>query len=98
MELVWMVTCEVLVSPGDLASGRTKAFVNLTTWAGSPEGAEQKISRYLESFGWHVIGIEDSHPVDERRIYEEEVAEMIEKTKNDPAAIILGRFFSYKAD
>ena len=42
------------------------------------------------------MGIEDSHPVDDKRSYEEEVADMIEKAKNNPAAIILGRFFSYK--
>jgi hypothetical protein len=28
--------------------------------------------------------------------YDEEAAEMIERTKEDPNAIILGRFFSYK--
>ncbi len=96
METIWMTTCEVLVEPGDLPSGSTKAFANITTWADSPDTAKVKIARYLESFKWHLISIEDAHPFDESRKYEDDVAEMIEKTKGNPNAIILGRFFSYK--
>lgn len=96
METIWMTTCEVLVGPGDLPSGSTKAFANIATWADSADTARQKISRYLESFKWYLISLEDAHPVDESRNYEEEVADMIERTKENPNAIILGHFFSYK--
>ncbi len=96
METIWMIMCEVLVQPGDLPSGSTKAFANITTWADSPATAKEKIARYLESFNWDLISIENAHPVDENRNYEEEVADMIERTKGNPNAIILGRFFSYK--
>jgi|SRR5580700_1481265 hypothetical protein len=96
MQTMWMVTSEVLVEPGDLPTGSTKAFVNVTTWADSVETAREKLSRYLESFKWHLISIEDAHPIDESRDYGEEVADMIERTRDNPDAIILGRFFSYK--
>jgi hypothetical protein len=44
METIWMTTCEVLVEPGDLPSGSTKAFANITTWADSRDMARDKIS------------------------------------------------------
>ncbi|HEY3973977.1 MAG TPA: hypothetical protein VGM18_13305 [Candidatus Sulfotelmatobacter sp.] len=96
METIWMTTCEVLVEPGDLPSGSTKAFANVTTWADSREMARDKISHYLESFKWHLISVEGAHPVDESRNYDEEASDMIERAKGNRDAIILGRFFSYK--
>jgi hypothetical protein len=96
MEAMWKVVAEVLVEPGDMPSGSTKAFVPVTTWADSADTAREKLSRYLESFNWHLISIEDAHPIDENGDYGEEVADMIERTRNNPKAIILGRFFSYK--
>jgi hypothetical protein len=96
MEAMWKVVAEVLVTPGALASGDTKAFVPVTTWADSADAAREKLSRYLESFKWHLISIEDAHPIDENQDYGEEIAEMIERTRNNPDAIILGTFYSYK--
>jgi len=96
METVWIVTCEVLVAPDDLPSGCTKAFVNLTTWADSVEVIRKSVSRYMETSKWHLISIEDAHPIDDKRNYDEEVIDMIERARENPGTIILGRFFSYK--
>jgi len=74
----------------------TKAFVPVTTWADSAESAEKKLSDYLKSFKWHLISVEDARRIDEREDYGDEVAEMIDRTRSNPRAIILGRFFSYK--
>lgn len=96
MQTMWMVMSEVLVEPGDLPSGATKAFVNVTTWADSLDTVRAKLSAYLESFNWHLISIEKAQPIDEHLDYGAEVAEMIERTRENPDAIILGRFFTYK--
>jgi hypothetical protein len=98
MQTMWMVTSEVLVEAGDLPSGSTKAFVNVIAWADSVDTLKDKLSCYLESYNWHLISIEKAQPIDESRDYGEEVAEMIAKTRNNPDAIILGRFFTYKED
>jgi len=50
----------------------------------------------METFKWHLISIEDAHPIDEQRNYEDELIEMIERARENPEAIIIGRFFSYK--
>jgi hypothetical protein len=96
MQTIWLVTSEVLVEPGDLPSGSTKAFVNITTWADSVETIREKLSRYLETYKWHLISIEKAHPIDEAHDYGDEIEDMLERTKANPEAIILGRFHSYK--
>jgi hypothetical protein len=98
MQEIWRVVAEVLVEPGDVPSGDTKGFLIVTTWADSLDTAQEKLSRYLESFKWHLISIEDAHPIDENQDYGEEIAEMIERARNNPDAIILGTFHSYKED
>jgi hypothetical protein len=98
MQRIWLIRSEILVEPGDLPSGCTKAIVNVTTWAESAKGAREKLSRYLESFRWHLISVEETHPISESEKYDEEVEDMIEKTRSNTAAIILGRFFSYKEE
>jgi len=98
MEEIWKVVAEVLIEPGDMPSGATKGFLTVTTWADSLETARQKLSRYLESYKWYLISIEDAQPIDESLDYGEEIEDMIAKTENNPDAIILGTFHSYKED
>ena len=59
---LWIITAEILVKPSDLASGDTKGFTNVVTWADSPKTAEQKMSEVLKSYGWEVLGIESARP------------------------------------
>lgn len=96
MKIIWLVTSEILMQPGDMPSGSTKGFMNITTWADSAENAKEKISRYLETFQWHLLSIEMAQPVDEARDYGEEIEDMLERTRTNLDAIILGTFHSYK--
>jgi len=98
METIWLITCEILVEPDDLASGQTKAFANVITWADSPDSATSKAKQYLERFKWHLISFENAHPVDDDREYSEEVWDMIDRARTNPQARILGTFFSYKEE
>lgn len=98
MEKIWKVIAEILVEPGDMPSGSTKGFMTVTTWADSAQAAEGKLARYLESFKWHLIAIEDARPVDENQDYGEQIEDMINRTRSNPKAIILGTFHSYKGN
>ena len=62
--------------------------MNVTTWADSLDTVRAKLSAYLESFNWHLISIEKAQPIDEHLDYGAEVAEMIERTRENPDAII----------
>ncbi len=97
MEQIWRLVAEILVEPGDMPSGLTKGFMNVTTWAESAEAAREKLARYIERFNWHVISVEDVRPVADNEEYrDEQMADMIEKTRTNPKAIILGTFHGYK--
>jgi len=96
MKTIWLVTAEILVKPGVMPSGSTKGFVNITTWADSIETIREKLSGYLESLRWHLISIEKAQPIDESQDYEDEIEDMLERTRSNPDAIILGTFHSYK--
>lgn len=98
MEELWVITAEILVEPGDLSSGCTKAFVNVVTWADSPSTAQERLSRCLESYGWHLVGIEAAHPFDEARSYSDELVEIVEQARTNPQACIIGTAFSYKPE
>ncbi len=97
METIWKLVAEILVEPGDMASGLTKGFMNVTTWADSAESARNKLSAYLERFNWHLISIESANTIPDCETCEnDEIQEMVARTRENPRAIILGTFHGYK--
>ena len=70
--------------------------MNITTWADSVEAAKEKISAYLSTFDWHLISVDRADQIDDSRDYGEPIAEMLERTRSNPDAIILGTFHTYK--
>lgn len=93
---MWLVLTEIAVAVGDLPS--EVGFMNVTTWANSKEAASAKIRRYLESLGWHLVSVEEAKVVNEDAEYGESVLDMIERTRSNPNAIILGTFHTYKTN
>jgi hypothetical protein len=71
------------------------AFTVVTTWAASSEEFREKCVRMLESYGWKLLDVERANPVQEQGEFSEEVEDMLERTRNNPNAIIYGTFYSY---
>jgi hypothetical protein len=97
METMGLVLAEIIADSGGSSASRI-GFMNITTWADSKEGAGSKIERYLRSFGWHLVSIDEANIIDEDSGYGDEVTEMINSTRNNPNAIILGSFHTYKTN
>ena len=95
---LWVLAAEILVKPGDLASGGTKGLTNIVTWADSPKTAHQKASEVLRSYGREVVGIEAARRFDESRSYDDEVLDIVDQARANPSACIIGTVFSYKRD
>lgn len=95
---LWIVTAEILVKPGELASGETKGFTNVVTWADSSKMAQQKVLEVLKSYGWEVVGIEAVRPFDESRSYSDDLLNIVDQARSNPNACIFGTVFSYKPD
>ena len=98
MQQLWVVTAEILVQTGDLASSNTKGFTNVVTWADSAKTAQQKVSKVLKSYGWEVLGIEVARRFDDSRSYDDELLDIVDQARTNPNACIIGTVFSYKPD
>ena len=95
---LWIITAEIVVKPGDLASGDTIGFTNIVTWADSPKTAHKKVTEVLNSYGWEVLGIEASYRFDDSRSYDDDILDIVDQARTNPDACIIGTVFSYKPD
>jgi hypothetical protein len=98
MEKMWLILTEIIGDSKGSSSDSEIGFMNITTWAESQEIAGEKIRRYLASCGWHLVSVEKADVIDEELQYGEDVSEMIERTRPNPNAIILGSFHTYKTN
>jgi len=98
MAELWIVRVEMTVQPEDFASGNTVGFMNAVIWADAPELAAARLSRYLATFDWHVVSVEDISIACDDLVYQEKMQEMIDQARVNPEAIVLGDFHSYKVN
>jgi hypothetical protein len=98
MEKMWLILTEVIGDSQHSSSDSKIGFMNITTWADSKESASEKIRLYIESFGWHLVSVEKADLIDETSSYGEDVSEMIDRTRTNLNAIILGTFHTYKTN
>jgi hypothetical protein len=95
--VIWIGTIEISFTDHEGPSGAKPkpAFTVVTTWASNLDEYGQKCKRMLESYGWSLLGVERARPAPEDGEYSEEVEDMLERTRNNPNAIIYGTFYSY---
>ncbi len=84
-----MVYIELSARTGEDGSAAEIGFMNVTAWADSDETAVSKIRKYIESLGWHLVLVENAHVVNEDRGCGNVELDQIERTRNNPDAIIL---------
>ena len=97
MEQIWKLVVEVLVQPGDMPSGLTKGFMNVTTWAESEEAARDKLATYIQRFQWQILSVENARPLaDDEEFKDDKMTDMVARTRTNPDAIILGTFHGYR--
>jgi len=104
---VWMVCVEVIVpaetvdkiQPTEHKGPASEiGFMSFTTLAESQEMAEAKIRECVESYGWHLISMENAHVVSDDRQYGEVELDQIARTRMNPNAVIYGTFHTYKTN
>jgi hypothetical protein len=92
---IWIGTIEISWNDEKTPDVFRPAFTVVTTWATSPEEFSEKCSQMLKSYGWKLLGVERANPVLDDDEFSEEVEDMLERTRNNPNAIIYGTFYSY---
>ena len=93
--VIWIGTIEISWTEEKTPDVFKPAFTVVTTWAVSPEEFREKCTRMLESYGWKLLDVERANPVLQNCVFSEEVEDMLERTRNNPSAIIYGPFYSY---
>jgi hypothetical protein len=92
---IWVGVVEISYSEDNAPSVFKHAFIVITTWASNSEEFHEKCIRMLESYGWKLIDVDQANPVIDSDAYNEEVEEMLERTRSNPNAIIFGTFHTY---
>jgi hypothetical protein len=92
---IWIGTIEISYTNENAPTVFKPAFTVITTWASDAEEFHEKCVRMLESHGWRLIGVERSNPAPGNRTFSEEVEDMLERTRNNPNAVIFGTFHTY---
>ncbi len=93
---IWIGTIEISRADKKAPNVFQPAFTVVTTWAASPEEFREKCIRMLDSYGWKLLGVERCSPVPNDCVLDEEVEDMLERTRANPEAIIYGTFHSYR--
>lgn len=83
------------VPPGTLESGRTLAFTNWVTRGESSEQAVAQVNDAAATYSWDILGLERSEPFDDTLEYDESIAELIERARENPKAVLFGTFHTY---
>jgi hypothetical protein len=96
MEEVWIAVAEIAMEPGDLPSGDTLGFMNITMWASSEADYVQKLKVYLAKYNWKLLSLENARVADPSTDYGDELNQLVDETLRDKNRIGLGTFYSYK--
>ena len=92
---IWIGTIEISWIDENRPGVFHPAFTVVTTWATNAEEFREKCIRMLESYGWKLIEVDRANPVPDNVEFNEEVEDMLERTRSNPNAIIYGTFYTY---
>jgi hypothetical protein len=92
---IWIGVVEISYIDSDKPDTRKNAFTVVTTWACNSDEFAAKCKRMLESYGWNLLGVEKSNPASTDHDFSDEAADMLERTRVNPNAIIYGTFHNY---
>src|SRR4051812_16583289 len=74
------------------------AFTNVVTWASNAAEYRAQVEKMAASYGWYVATVEEEETIAERkrdRELTEEIADLVVRAEQNPAAIIYGTHFTY---
>lgn len=92
---IWICTVEISFFDPSRPDTPKNAFTVITTWASDHEEFAAKCKQMLESYGWNLLGVEKSNPASPAHNYSDDVADMLERTRINPNAVIYGTLHTY---
>jgi hypothetical protein len=92
---VWIGTVEISYVSAEDPGSLKRAFTVVTTWATSLEEFTQRCNHMLGTYGWKLLSVEKANPVPDDSSFDDEVEDLLERTRANRAAIIYGTFHTY---
>jgi hypothetical protein len=98
MAQVWITKAEVRAQPGDVPSGDTLGFMQITMWASSEQEFLERVRAYFDKYQWELLSTQNTLRVDPNHDYGEEINQMMDETSEDENFVRLGTYYSYKPE
>jgi hypothetical protein len=94
MKELWTAQLHILTPPAEF--GDTKAFTNVVAWAEDAEDFRAAVSSIFAGRHWSILSVQQCKRADDcTTTIQEELAEQIERVKQQPGACIFGTLHYY---
>jgi hypothetical protein len=93
MKELWAAQIHILTPPAEF--GDTKAFTNVVAWAENAEDFRAAVSSVFARRHWSILNMKDCKPAADCTAMIEELAEQIERAKQQPGGCIFGTLHYY---
>ena len=73
-------------------------FINVVCAGSDRKAVEAKVRDCLMSYGWRILQIESSSPVDDDAAYDDELWGLIEDVRQNSDSVLLATLHSYRVN
>jgi len=98
MDQVWIVLAGVIAFTEAAPEVAQPGFVNVVCAGADRKAVETKVRDHLLSYGWRILQIESSSPVDDDAAYDDELWGLIEDVRQNGELILLATLHSYRVN
>ena len=98
MDQVWIVLAAVIAFTETAPEVAQPGFVNVVCAGTDRKAVEAKVRDCLLSFGWRILHIESSSPVDDDASYDDELWGLIEDVRQNGELALLATLHSYRVN
>ena len=94
---IWIGLVGVRSLPdSDILRDSTGAYVNVVTWASDKAEYQKKAQELMDYLHLELVDIENPQPLKDRaKIEDPELADVVERAKGNPSAIMYGTFHTW---
>ena len=93
MKELWAAQIHILTPPAEF--GDTKAFTNVVAWAENAEDFGAAVSSIFARRHWSILGVRQCKRAADCSAIQEELAEQIQRAKQQPGGCIFGTLHYY---
>jgi|GEM_PF-2999627 len=98
MDQIWIVLAGVIAFTETAPEVAQPGFINVVCAGDDRQAVEAKVRDCLLSYGWQILQIESSSPVDDDAGYDDELWGLIEDVRQNSDLVLLATLHSYRVN